>query len=485
MANKADLVIKNGLVCTENEIIRGGLAVKDGIIVMIGPDALLPDAEKVYDAKENIIFPGIIEPHNHPGNDLGATSVDLYCQDIRTETRSAAQGGMTTVCSTTLPNGTPLKQRVDEAESSIGHSFTDLRFYVHPYVQDHFDEIEYIAKERGVSNFKFLLGYRGDNAHKIGIPREGFDTARMYLGFEAVANANGVAMIHCEDPAITEITTARTKANYDVIHGNYLKAFHMAQPGFAEAVDISKSGYIAHEVGCAIYIVHTAAKETVDQIQFFHSKGYDITCETCVPYLVFTCDDDRCYDNDSFNRLAKVGPPIHEKADQDRLWLGINDGTVNTLGTDHIAYVPESKFGSDFWNATIGSGDCMRWSLQLMLSEGINKNKTSLDHLRKIMSENIAKAFNMYPRKGVLKIGADADVTIIDLNKKEVIDHANSESNHCGTEFQGMETKGGAVATFIRGQLVAEDNKIVVDNFDAEIVKTITGGRITRDYRSI
>lgn len=483
METKVDLVIKNGLVCTETEMFRGGLAVKDGIIVMIGPDALLPSCDNVYDAQENIIFPGIIEPHFHPGTDHGMPGVELCAQDMYTETRSALQGGITTTCATTLSHGTPMRERIDLAESTIEKSFTDARFYIHPYTQEHFDDIDYIANVRGVSNFKFLLGYRGENAIKIGIPPEGFDTARVFLGFEAVAKANGVAMIHCEDPAITEITTKRVKENYKPVHGNETKSFAKASPGFAEAMDIAKVGYIAHEVGCPLYIVHTSAKETVDQIQYFHSKGYDITCETCVPYLVFSCEDDCFYDDVKRNRLAKVGPPIHDKADQDRLWLGINDGTVNTIGTDHIAYEAPSKFDGTYWDATIGSGDCMAWSLQLMLTMGINKNKISLDTLRKIMSENIAKAFNMYPKKGALKVGADADVTIIDLHKTGVVDHSKSESNHCGCEFEGIETKGAAVATFVRGKLLAENFKVLTDKPEGQIVKTVTTCRVTRDYR--
>ena len=483
MSIEVDLVIKNGLVCTETEMFRGGLAVKDGIIVMIGPDALLPSAKNVYDAKENIIFPGIIEPHSHPGTDLGMPGIELFAQDVYTESRAALQGGMTTVCASTLSWGTPMKDRIDGQESTIDKSFTDMRVYVQPYTQEHFDEIDYIANERGVSNFKFLLGYRGENAKKIGIPPEGFDTARMFLGFEAVAKANGVAMVHCEDPALTEITTQRTKDNYNPVHGNYTKAFSKAQPGFAEAVDVAKAGYIANEVGCPLYVVHTAAKETVDQIQYFHSKGFDITCETCIPYLIFSCDDDCFYDDVERNRLAKVGPPIHEKADQDRLWLGINDGTVHTLGTDNIAYTAPTKMDGTYWEATIGSGDCMAWSLQLMLTEGINKNKMSLDTLRKIMSENVAKAFNIYPKKGALKIGADADVTIIDLHKKGVINHSKSESNHCGCEFEDIETKGAAVATFVRGQLLAENFEVLTDKPEGEIVKTVTTCRVTRDYR--
>ena len=485
MANKADLVIKNGLVCTENDMIRGGLAIKDGIIVMIGPDVLLPDAEKVYDAKENLIFPGIIEPHCHPGNDLGAKDVELYRKDVYTESRSAAQGGITTICAMGMPWGKPLKQKMDDASYSVGdNAWTDMRFYLSPYTQEQFDEIDYIVKERGVTMFKLLLGYRGDNALTVGIPREGFDTGLMYKAFEAIAKAGGVAMVHNEDPAITEITTQRTKDDYEVVHGNYLKAFSKAQPGFAEAVDLCKSAYIANEVDCPLYCVHTAAKETVDQIQYFQGKGFDITCETCVPYLVFSCDDDRCFDNEEFNRMAKVGPPIHEKADQDRLWLGINDGTVDTLGTDHVAYIKESKLDrKTFWDATIGSGDCMSRSLELMLTEGINKNKCSIDSLRKIMSENVAKAFNMYPRKGALKLGADGDVVIIDLHKTGVIDHNDSESNHCGCEFDGMETKGAAIATFVRGNLVAENFEIVGDAPHGEEIKTVSDLRITRNYR--
>lgn len=482
MTSNVDLVIKNGLVCTEHGMYHGGLAIKNGIIVMQGPDCILPDAKEVYDAEGNIIFPGAIEPHFHPGNDLGATSMELYAQDMYTETRSAAQGGITTACATTSPNGIPLRQKVSEAEATVGRWYTDVRFYTQPYTQEHFDEIDYVANEMGISNFKFLLGYRGDMAEKIGIPRSGFDTGRMYHGFEAVAKAGGVVMVHCEDPALTEITTKWVKENYEVPHNNYLKAFSMAQPGFAEVVDICKAGYIANELNVPLYVVHTAAKETVDQIQFFHQKGFDITCETCVPYLVFAVEDDRCYDNEAFCRLAQVGPPIHNKADQDRLWLGINDGTVSTIGTDHIAYVEESKFGGSFWDATIGSGDCMSCSLPLMLSEGVNKNKASLDTIRKIMSENVAKAFNMYPKKGTLNVGSDADVVIIDLSKKYTVDHNKSESNHCGCEFDGITVTGMPVATFVRGKLIAKDYKIVAEEGIGQSVKSVTNYRTTRRY---
>ena len=483
MSGKVDLVIKNGLVCAENAMYYGGLAIKDGIIVMQGPDSILPDAEEVYDAEGNIIFPGAIEPHYHPGQDYPATSMELFRRDMHYETRSGAQGGYTTMCATTLLNGTPMIERIDQAESSLDAGwYTDSTFYTPPYTPEHFSEIEDVVK-RGYTNFKFLLGYRGDMAERLGIPRSGFDTGLMYLGFEAVKKAGGVVMVHCEDPALTEITTRWVKENYEVVHGNYLKAFSMAQPGFAEVVDICKTGYIAHELEVPLYVVHTAAKETVDQIQFFHSKGYDITCETCVPYLLLSVDDDRCYDNEYFNKMAKVGPPVHRQADQDRLWLGINEGTVSTIGTDHVAFRKEMKLDREFWDCTIGSGGLDPTSFALMISEGVNKNRASLDTIRKIMSENVAKAFNIYPRKVTLNVGSDADVVIIDLDKEYTVDHRDNESTHCGNEFDGFNLKGMPIATFLRGHLIAKDYKIVAEEAYGQPVKANTHFRSTRFYK--
>jgi len=454
---KFDLVIKNGVICTEGGMVKGGLAVKDGIIQSIETDAMLPEADTIYDAKGNLIFPGVVEPHSHLG--LDKMTRERFAQDLETETKAAAQGGITTVDTTTLFGSSPLSELLDCALDGINRLYTDVKFYIAPGSDDHLAEIPQLF-ERGVVAFKFLLAYRGAGARMFGMAEGGIDTAYMYRGFSEIAKLGppAFAMIHAEDPALFELITSNVieeKTN------NQIAAFHKARPNICETIDLCKAAYIAHEVGCRLYQVHISAKETVDQLEYFKGKGFDITGETCLHYLMFGCNDDVFIDNEDFCKFAKVNPAIHERADLNRLWKALNDGTIECVGTDHVNYSKGTKLDKEFWATTAGCGDGMSVSLPLMYSEGVNKGRITIDTLRKIMCENPAKAFGLYPQKGTLSIGSDADVVIIDPNKEMVIDYKNSESTNEFSLYQGWNVKGVPVATFARGNLVAENYKIV------------------------
>lgn len=481
---EADLVIKNGFVCTEKEVIYGGLAVKDGIIVMIGPNSILPSAKKIYDAKENYIFPGIIEPHCHLGSDNPEFETGKWDRDIYSESRTAAQGGITTIHSTVKNYTLPMDERMDIAAESMDKAYADFKFYVQPFNDEHISQIGKCMEKHGTGCFKFLLGYRGQAAVRMGMPETGCDTSMMYKGFSEVAKNGGVAMVHCEDPGVSEISAPIVKQEQVTEDYNYLAAFNRSQPSICESIDICKSAYVADEVGCPLYVVHISAEETVDDLEYFKTqKAFDITGETCLHYLVFNCDMDRARTDWKWVRNAKVNPPIRERSDQDRLWRGINDGIITQLGTDHVNYNEKTKFGDDFWNTRVGTGDGMSSSLTVMLSEGVNKNRCSLDTVRKIMSENNAKALGIYPEKGHLAVGADADIVIIDLDKKWTLKADDMESTHCGSLYDGMEVTGGPVATFLRGVLVAEDYKIVADEPCGRELTYYHKRRLTRDYK--
>jgi len=454
---KFDLIIKNGVVCTESGMVKGGLAIKDGIIQAISPDAMLPEGEKVYDAKGNLIFPGVVEPHCHLG--LDKMTRERFAKDLETETRAAAQGGITTVNTTTLFGSNPLSELFESALDGIGNIYTDVKFYVAPGSSEHIEEMPSMFK-KGVVAFKFLLAYRGAGARMFGMAEGGLDTAYMYQGFSQIAKLGppAFAMIHAEDPSLFEYLTPnvmKEKTN------NPIAAFHKARPNMCEAIDLCKAAYIAHEVGCRLYQVHISAKETVDQLTYFKNKGFDITGETCIHYLMFGCNDEVFVNNEDFCKLAKVNPAIHERADMNRLWQGLNDGVIECVGTDHTNYSIGTKLDKDFWSTTAGCGDGMSVSLPLMYSEGVNKGRITIDTLRKVMCENPAKVFGLYPRKGTLTPGSDADVVIIDPDKEMIIDHQNSESSNEFSLYQGWKVKGVPVATFAKGNLVVENYKIV------------------------
>lgn len=464
---KADLVIKNGYVATEHGMVTGGLAVKDGVIIQVGADLMLPEAEKVYDAKGNIIFPGAIEPHCHLElwvvNKHKRFDLDTYREEVRSETRTAVQGGYTTISSTTMQNADPMQKRFEEFKDGLEDTaFCDVRFHISPFTEEHLREIPDLVKQ-GVSNYKFLMGYRGAGAKALGMDERGITTTFIYKGFEIIAKAGlpATAMVHCEDPDIFELLEERVQAEGEPAHYNYTDAQNRARPAISEVIDVCKAGYAAHETGCPLYVVHVSSKEATDQIQYFKARGYDITAETCPHYLVFAADDEICRDNKEWTHYAKVNPAIRQSADRDRLWKGLQEGTIQTIGNDHTNYRSHEKLGGTYWEIPAGTGEGMSASLSVMISEGVNKNRISLDTLRKVMSENVAKAMGLYPKKGTLNIGSDADIVIIDLNKEWVFRQEYSESSHKYSLYDGMELKGAPIATFVRGHLVAENFKIV------------------------
>ena len=453
---KMDLIIKNGLVCTESGIIKGGLGIRDGVIQYIGSDHTLPEGEREYDAQGNIVFPGVIEAHSHLG--LDGLSEERYLADMETETKAAAQGGVTTVNTTTLFGSESLREKFDIAMKGLDRLFTDINFYVAPGNEEHLEEIPTLFEE-GVSAFKFLLGYRGEGAKVFGMDESGLDTGFMFKAFRKVAEQGSpaFAMIHAEDPLLFEITTAEWM---DKEHRNLIEAFHHARPSVCEVVDAAKGGYIADETGCPLYIVHISAKETLDLLRHMQDQGYDVTGETCLHYLMYNCTDP-VFEDEDLAKFAKVNPPIREKADQEALWKALKSGLIEVVGTDHVNYVRGTKLDPGFWETTAGCGDGLSVLLPLMYSEGVNKGRIDLDTLRRILCEKPAKVYGLYPQKGTLAVGSDADVVVIDPAKTMTIDYRDSESTNEFSIYQDWEVKGVPVATFVRGNLVAENYKIV------------------------
>lgn len=470
---KYDLIITNGLVCAESGMFRGGIGVKDGKIAGLLPAGTEAEADKIYDAKGNIIFPGVIDPHTHFG--LETMTDECFTADLETETRAAAQGGITTVNTTTLFGAGSVVEYYNNALKGIDKLKVNVKYTAAPGNDAQVAEMATVF-DKGVNAFKFLLGYRGASARMFGMAESGIDTGMMYRGFEKIAElgAPAFAMIHAEDPNVFEEVTPRVMKEPST---NDIAAFHKARPSICETIDVAKAAHVANEVGCPLYCVHITAKESVDLIAYLKSKGFDVIGETCIHYLLLACDTAVFENNDDYCRLAKVNPPIRERADMERLWQGIREGIITCVGTDHTAYTIKNKLGKPFWETVCGCGDGMSVALPLMFSEGVNKNKINLETLRKIMCENPAKAFGLYPQKGTLALGSDADIVIIDPKKKMIIDFKDSESANEFSLYQGWEVTGVPTATFVAGTLVAEDYKIVTDECPG---KLLSGSNITK-----
>jgi dihydroorotase-like cyclic amidohydrolase len=455
---------------TPRAVVNGGLAVTDGVITAVTADEELPAAETVVDAKGKIVFPGAIDPHVHLG--VGGTADEAkFASDFATEPRAAATGGITCFVTNhehaTGPSfiTTTIAEQIDgrsmtllDKAKAIGssRSVIDFRFTGLPQSPAHLEEIPRLIQE-GVTTFKFYPSYLGEEAADFGIARLDWDF--VYEGFERLAQARtpGVvpmAMVHCEEPYICALLKQRFREEG---RAATLRAWADSRPAFCEAMQIYDVGMIARATGARVYIVHTSSADGVDAIGYMKSLGVDMVGETCTHYLMLT-------DDAPLERWAKVNPPIRDRSHQDRLWAALETGVLEVIGSDDCGrYSREEKLAKDFWDAIPGFSD-MAASLALLVSEGVLKGRLSWPQLGRMIASSAARYYGIYPRKGVLQVGSDADFVIIDPTEEWTLTPKSLNYSSDFSVYDGRRVTGRPIQTFVRGRLVADHGEIVVGN---------------------
>jgi dihydropyrimidinase len=450
-----DFIIKNGkLVIPKVGIINAGVAVENGKIVGISKNSHLPEADKTINAEGNFILPGIIEPHSHLGN------YAPFMDDLKTETASAAGGGVTTLCSYLKILKMP--EPYCKAESHL-QIFEDIKKIVEQNVVTDFvfhllmtssRQIEDINKSvrHGISSFKYIMGFTGEEAKQLGIAS--LPDGDIYRGFVETSkhrDKNAVICIHTENVDIINIfrKSLVEKGRKD------LAAWTDSRPDFNEVDSFYKVAFFAEQTKCPLYIVHVDNGLTLGLIKEAKQKGLTVYSETCPHYLAFTKNDD-------FGILGKIAPPLRDKNNIQSIWNGIQNGTIDTIGTDHMGGIlKKDKLGKgDVWSALSGFPG-VETMLPFMLSEGVNKGRISLERLSEICSYNTAKIFGLHPRKGTISIGSDADLTIIDLHKKIKVSPEVLHTASDFTLFDGWSFEGWPILTMVRGNIVMENGDIV------------------------
>jgi dihydroorotase (multifunctional complex type) len=442
-----DLVIKNGLVVTPVGTVTGGLAVRNEKILQIGADDALPKAKLEVDAGGNYILPGLVDPHVHIGR---ATQEDFISQ-FRTESISAAISGVTTLMGFVrfgeiLERRLPVYRRGKEIGKQ--NSFVDFKFHAYLFTEEHLEEIPQLIEE-GVTSAKLMLNYTEEGAREVGY--RAIDLGFVYKAMEILASYSPPALVqaHCEQPDIITFLSNRLKAEGRT---DFL-AWAESRPGICETIHAFSLGVIGLETGCPVYIVHVSAKETVDVIRYLRGKGAKIYAETCPHYLTLT-------KGTPAGVLARVAPPLRDEIDVEYLWQAIADGTFDTIGSDHVPLPRRQKEEDGIWKGIPGVGG-IGAMLPLLMTEGVSKGRITIEQLVKLTSENPARIWGMYPKKGALSPASDADMVIVDLHKKWVLSADNLKSCSDYSIYEGTKVQGKAVKTFVRGKLVAADGKLV------------------------
>jgi dihydroorotase-like cyclic amidohydrolase len=462
-------VLKNGRVVTPTGIVEGGIVSDDGVIVYIGANSALPSSGDVIDAGGKWVLPGVIDPHTHIGTGPADATLDRIRSAWETESRGAVHKGVTTIIS--FQGGSPIPMQephVPMLERQIGWaeevSYSDFAFHVIVQTPEHLDEQEALT-QRGVVGFKhFYTAYKpGRDATADQISIGYADDGTLYESFERLGRlqdegAHVMGMIHAEDADICAYLESRLKA----AGRSDLAAWAEGRPNVACLVRSQSAAEISNVTGCPLYIVHITTAEETELVRRLQAQGYPIYGETVVHYLTHTMDMEErhgCY--------PKVIPAIKSAADRAALWQGLADGTLTTLGTDHCAWTktekegPEARQFNNIWGSLPGMTG-MECLLPAVLTFGVRRGLVSLEQVARICGENPARRFGLYPRKGVLQVGSDADYVVVDPARRVVVDDdyyrgsITDWSIYHGWEFHGMPE-----TTVIRGEVVVEQDEIV------------------------
>jgi dihydropyrimidinase/dihydroorotase len=453
-SEEADLCIRNARVVTPTETVLGGVAADDGRIVTVGADASLPAARTEIDAEGKYLIPGIIDPHVHLGRRTKGYPEQLEIE-FETESRGAIHGGVTTFINF-IEQGDPYLPDLDFF-TSVGEEQSYIDF-THHWVMSHdhhVDEIDELAAE-GYRTFKLFF-----NMYKhMDIDIEPSEADRVYRVLQEVADMNyGLALFHAENSDLSHVCREEVRASGR--HG--MEAWTDTSPPVSEAMQIDHVGRLTEFTNSHTYIVHISSAEGADTLARYQDRGIDIHGETLVAFLALTHEDD-------LGVWGKISPPIRGEANQERLWDALRTGTIDHVGTDHISTdrtVLENgngQHGSHFWDSPPGLQPGVEYFLPVMLSEGVNRNRLSMERLVEVCSTNNAKQFGLYPRKGALVPGADADMVIVDLNKSTTVDDDFYHTRETSwSPFHGRELTGLPTHTIVDGELAVAEGDLFVE----------------------
>ncbi|WP_102349669.1 allantoinase AllB [Bacillus sp. Marseille-P3661] len=448
-----DHIIKNGTIVTPHETYKANIYIYNGKISAISRELLEGDAKEVTDAKGLYVLPGLIDVHVH-SRDPGPT----HKEDFYFSSMAAAAGGITTIFE--MPNTTPPTNTVENFNNQVRNlsskAHVDFGIWAISLGNLNIHEIEGLH-QAGAIGFKFFWGYAinketyqlvynysSDMEDIISPPDEG----DIYYIFEEVAKTGKTLAIHAENHELIQGLSKKADIN-----DNSYKKFLKSRPHLAEETTIQTAISFARELGTKLHILHLTTKEGVKLIQEAQAKGYNISTETCPQYLFLT---DENYED--IGAKMKVYPLIKNQQDQDMLWEGIRKKVISIVCSDHAPHTKDEKTG-DLWS--IPAGMCGVETLVPMMIDAVNNGEVTLNELAALLSENPAKQFDIFPQKGSLQVGTDADITIIDLEKKHTLKEDLLHSKSKITAFDGWEVKGMPVQTILRGKTIMKDGEVI------------------------
>jgi dihydroorotase len=434
METIADLVIHNGTVVSAETTYAASVAIKDGDIIAIGEAKTMPPANDTVDAKGLHLLPGAIDDHVH-FRDPGYP----HKEDFGSGTIAAAFGGVTTVFD--MPNTLPTVDsgEVLAAKQAMAAAKAHVDFGLYAVLGE--SSINRVPELVGGGAIGFKL-YMGNTFGRIASPT----TGATLEAFEAVAPTGKRISLHAETNSIMERREGKLRAAGHIAALDHLSA----RPEVVAIEAVARAAILAEWTGARIHILHISSAGELRPLREAKARGVDITGETCPHYLMLSSEDySRC------GGVIRVNPPVREARNQEPLWEALLDGTIDVIATDHAPHSEEEKTRNDIWTVDAGFLG-VEIQMPLMLTE-IARGRASICEYVRWSAVNPAKIWGLYPHKGVIQVGADADLAIVDLKRNWTIRDADLHSTSKISPWDGWKVQGLPVHTIVRGRFVVKD----------------------------
>jgi dihydropyrimidinase len=441
-------IIKNGTIVTASDTYQAEILIEDGKITQIGSNVSALDAE-IIDAKGCLVFPGGIDPHTHLDMPFGGT---VTKDDFESGTIGAAFGGTTTIidfCLTT--KGEPLKDAIQTWHGkSTGKAVIDYSFHlmISEINENVLKELPRVINEEGITSFKVFMAYK--DVFQA-------DDATLFRTLLLAKEHGALVMVHAENGDVIDYLT--TKA---LEEGKTAPIYHaLTRPQELEGEATGRAANLTGLANSQLYVVHVTCADAVEQIAKARSKGINVWGETCPQYLVL---DQTYLEKPNFEGAKYVwSPPLREKWNQEVLWNALKSGQLQTLGSDQCSFdfKGQKDLGRDDFTKIPNGGPIIEDRISILFSEGVKKGRISLNQFVDLTSTRAAKLFGLFPKKGTISIGADADLVIFDPTVERVI---SAETHHMAVDynaFEGMKVTGEPVSVLVRGEYVVRDKQFV------------------------
>jgi dihydropyrimidinase len=450
------ILIKNGRVVTATDDFVADIFIENEKVVAIGKD-LKNIADTVIDATDRLVMPGGIDPHVHLEMPfMGTYSSDTY----ETGTRAALFGGTTTVIDFVLQKqGDSLQSALDEWRGRAnGNTLGDYSFHmaVTDFNEHTKAEIKTMIEKEGITSFKTFMAYKGalmiDDRQMIGL-------------MEEVKSHGGLINVHATNGDMIDFLVQKHKNE-----GNLSPLYHyLSQPEITEAEASSRFVDMASYTGCPGYIVHLTCEGALNAVRNATPRNQKVFVETCIQYLIL---DASLYEKNFEGAKWVMSPPLREKKDQETLWAGINQGLVQVVATDHCPFMWEQKLmGKDDFSKIPNGHPAIENRMELLFSEGVMKNKITLNKFVEVSSTNAAKIFGMFPNKGTIAVGSDADIVIMNPNEKHQLSASTHHMNVDYSGYEGWNVTGKVKTVLLRGKVAIDDNECFVEKGYGQFIK--------------